>query len=324
MKYDTLILAGNSTNAVVTLGALQYLYDNGLMSNIKNYVGVSSGAILSTLLLIGYKPLELLTYFCVEKIFKRMIQFNISNILLLRKPLMTFEPIEKILEVLIIEKMGFVPTMKAAEKLFHKKIVFTSYNLTDDKEEYITSEKYADVSVINGIRMSSTFPLIFEPFKYGDKLYLDGGLFNNFPLECGEKLSETKCIGIVTNNPQKKYSDEMSNIDYILKLFDIYKDSVTHDKMARSSKSDVVQLKFDNNFFKFDIDNREIIEMFDNGYALCKDIMDRFSRADHAFERTAEPPSTELGGSGSELSDLFEEDGELFNLFGWNKCEGEN
>lgn len=274
MKYDTLILAGNSTNAVVTLGALQYLYDNGLMTDIKNYVGVSSGAILSTLLLIGYKPLELLTYLCVEKIFKKMMQFNISNILLLKKPLMTFEPIKKILEDLIIEKIGFVPTIKGVEKLFHKKIIFTSYNLTDDKEEYITSETYSDVSIINAIQMSSTFPLIFEPFKYENKLYLDGGLFNNFPLDYGDKLSKTKCVGIVTNNPQKKYSEEMSNIDYIFKLFNIYKDSITYDKITRSSKSDVIQLKFDNNFFKFDIENKEIINMFDNGYALCKNIIE--------------------------------------------------
>lgn len=301
MKYDTLILAGNSTNAVVTLGALQYLYDNGMISDIKNYVGVSSGAILSTLLLIGYKPLELLTYLCVEKILKKMIQFNISNLLLLRKPLMNFEPIQKILEVLIIEKIGFVPTIKAAEELFDKKIIFTSYNLTDDKKEYITSEKYADMSIINGIRMSSTFPLIFEPFKFNDKLYLDGGLFNNFPLECGEELSKTKCIGIVTNNPQKKYSEEMSNIDYIFKLFNIYKDSVTYDKMARSSKSDVIELKFDNNFFKFDMDNKEIIEMFDNGYALCKaDFIERL------LNTTENTENTDLDLSN--LFDVFEED----------------
>lgn len=301
MKYDTLILAGNSTNAVVTLGALQYLYDNGLVSNIKNYVGVSSGAILSTLLLIGYQPLELLTYLCVEKIFKKMIQFNISNMLLMRKPLMNFDPIEKILEVLIIEKVGYVPTMKTVEDIFHKKIIFTAYNLTDDKEEYITSDEYSNTSITNGIRMSSTFPLIFEPFKYNDKLYLDGGLFNNFPLEYGESVSETKCIGIITNNPQKKYCEEMSNIDYILKLFNIYKDSVTYDKMARSSKSDVVQLKFDNNFFKFDINNNEIIEMFDNGYTLCKDIME--SKVEKSID--------------SDLLAVFEE--ELFDMFGLKK-----
>lgn len=275
MKYDTLVLSGNSTNAVVTLGALQYLYDNGFINNIQNYVGVSSGSILSTLLLIGYQPLELLIYLCVEKIFKKMIQFNISNMLLLRKPLMTFEPIKNILELLIIDKIGFLPTMKSIEELSGKKIIFTTYNLTDDKKEYITSEAHADLSIINAMRMSCTFPLIFEPFNYNDKLYLDGGLFNNFPLEYGENLSQTKCLGITTNDAQKTYSEDMSSIDYILKLFHIFKDSVTHDKMSRTLKCDVIALKFDNNFFKFESNNKEIIEMFDNGYDLCKKNMEK-------------------------------------------------
>lgn len=273
MKYDTLILSGNSTNAIVTLGALQYLYDNGFIKNIKNYIGVSSGSILSTLLLIGYKPLELLIYLCIEKIFKKMIQFNISGILLLRKPLMSFDPISNILESLITNKIGFLPTIKNIEELFHKKIIFTTYNLTEDKKEYITSDEYPDLSIINAIKMSCAFPLIFEPFNYNNKLYLDGGLFNNFPLEYGENLSETKCLGIITNNPQKTYSDDMSNIDYILKLFQIFKDSVTYDKILRTSNCDVISLKFDNNFFKFDSSNKELIEMFDNGYALCKNNM---------------------------------------------------
>lgn len=280
MKYDTLILSGNSTNAVVTLGALQYLYDNGFLNNIKNYVGVSSGSILATLLLIGYQPLELLTYLCVEKIFKKMIQFNISNMLLLRKPLMNFDPIKNILDLLIVDKIGFIPTMKSIEELFNKKIIFTTYNLTDDKKEYITAEEYPDLSILNAIRMSSTFPLIFEPFNYKDKLYLDGGLFNNFPIEYGENLSKTKCLGIITNNSQKKYYEDMSSIDYILKLFQIFKDSVTHDKICRTSKCDVISLKFDNNFFKFESNNNEIIEMFDNGYAMCREVLENKKKED--------------------------------------------
>ena len=140
-EHDTLVLSGNSTNAIVTLGALQYLTDNGHIKHIKNYIGTSSGAILSLLLLIGYQPIEILTYLCIEKIYKKMVQFNISNMLLMGKPLMSFEPIKSSMEQLIIEKLGFMPTMKSVERLCgEKRLVFTTYNLTDDCREYITSE----------------------------------------------------------------------------------------------------------------------------------------------------------------------------------------
>lgn len=271
-RYDTLILSGNSTNAIVTLGALQYLMDNGHIKDIKNYIGTSSGAILSFLLLIGYQPIEILTHLCIEKVYKKMVQFNISNMLLMGKPLMSFEPINNSLEQLIIEKLGFMPTMQSVERLGggDKKIVFTTYNLTDDQREYISSETYPDLPVIHGIRMSSNFPLVFEPYMYNEKAYLDGGLVDNFAIEYGERVGD-RCLGVMTNNPQRKYSPhDFGNIEFVWKIFQIFITTVTKDKIDRTN-CDIIGLDFKSNFFNFESSNNELIEMFDKGYELCKE-----------------------------------------------------
>lgn len=267
--YDTLVLSGNSTNAIVTLGALQYLMDHGYIKEVRNYVGTSSGAILSLLLFIGYQPIEILTYLCIEKVYKKMVQFNISNMLLMGKPLMSFEPIKSCLEQLIIEKMGYMPTMQNVEERNGKKLVFTTYNLTDDRREYVSSETYPDLPVINGIRMSSNFPLVFEPYTYEDKAYLDGGLVDNFAVEYGERVGN-KCLGVMTNNPQRKYSpNDFGNIEFVWKVFQIFITTVTKDKIDRTD-CDIVSLDFKSNFFNFESSNNELIEMFDRGYELCK------------------------------------------------------
>lgn len=267
--YDTLILSGNSTNAIVTLGALQCLMDNGYIENIKTYIGTSSGAILSLLLLIGYQPIEILVYLCIEKVYKKMGQFNISNMLLMGKPLMSFEPIESCLEQLIMEKLGYMPTMKSIERIGSKKLVFTTYNLTDDRREYVSSETYPNLPVINGIHMSSNYPLIFEPYVYENKAYLDGGLVDNFAIEYGERIGG-KCLGVMTNNPQRKFSPhECGNIEFMWKIFQIFISTVTKDKIDRTN-CDIVKLDFKSNFFNFDNNNNELIEMFDRGYELCK------------------------------------------------------
>jgi predicted acylesterase/phospholipase RssA len=273
--YDTLVLSGNSTNAIVTLGALQYLTDNGHIKHIKNYIGTSSGAILSLLLIIGYQPIEILTYLCIEKVYKKMVQFNISNMLLMGKPLMSFEPIKSSLEQLVVEKLGFMPTMKSVELLGcgggdpKKRLVFTTYNLTDDCREYITSETHPDLPVIHGIRMSSNFPLVFEPYMYEGKAYLDGGLVDNFAIEYGERVGN-RCLGVMTNNPQRKYSPhDFGNIEFVWKVFQIFITTVTKDKIDRTN-CDIVRLDFKSNFFNFDSSNNELIEMFDRGYELCK------------------------------------------------------
>lgn len=268
--YDTLILSGNSTNAIVTLGALQFLMDNGHIKDIKNYIGTSSGAILSVLLLIGYQPIEILTYLCIEKVYKKMVQFNISNMLLMGKPLMSFEPIKSSLEQLIVDKLGYMPTMRTVDKLGDKKLVFTTYNLTDDRREYISSETYPDLPVIQGIRMSSNFPLVFEPYMYDEKAYLDGGLVDNFAVEYGERVGD-RCLGVMTNNPQRKYSPhDFSNIDFVWKVFQIFITTVTKDKIDRTN-CDIIRLDFKSNFFNFESSNNELIEMFDKGYELCKE-----------------------------------------------------
>lgn len=267
-NYDTLILSGNSTNAIVTLGALQYLTDHGYIKDIKNYIGTSSGAILSLLLLIGYQPIEILIYLCIEKVYKKMVQFNISNMLLMGKPLMSFEPIKNCLEQLIIEKIGYMPTMRSVEKM-GKKLVFVTYNLTNDRREYISSDTYPDLPVIHGIRMSSNFPLVFEPYIYDDKAYLDGGLVDNFAIEYGEQIGK-KCLGVMTSNPQRKYSpNDFGNIEFMWKVFQIFITTVTNDKIDRT-KCDIISLNFKANFFNFESSNNELIAMFDKGYELCK------------------------------------------------------
>ncbi len=266
-EYDTLVLSGNSTNAIVTLGALQYLTDKGYVTHVKNYIGTSSGAILSLLLLIGYQPIEILTYLCIEKVYKKMVQFNISNMLLMGKPLMSFEPIKSCLEQLIIDKMGFIPTMQDVDRL--GKLVFVTYNLTDDCREYISSETHPDLPVIHGIRMSSNFPLVFEPYICNKKAYLDGGIVDNFAVEYGQRLGN-KCLGVMTNNPQRKYNPhDFGNIEFVWMIFQIFIATVTKDKIDRTT-CDIVRLDFKSNFFNFESNNNELIEMFDKGYELCK------------------------------------------------------
>jgi len=267
-KYDTLILSGNATNAIVTLGALQYLYDNKYIDRINTYIGTSSGAILSLLLLIGYEPIEILAYLCVEKVYKTVGQINISNMLLMGKPLMDFEPIENCIEQLIIDKLGYIPTMQSIENWSNKKLIFTTYNLTDECREYISSDTYPNLPVINAIRMSSNYPLVFEPYVYENKSYLDGGIVDNFAIEYGESLGG-KCLGIMTNNPHRKYNNEFSNIELIWKIFQIFKTTVTNDKIDRT-KVDTIKLNYKCNFFNFDTTNKELIEMFDIGHELCK------------------------------------------------------
>ena len=67
-NYDTLVLAGGGTKGILTLGALQYAFDNLFLTNVKNYIGTSAGAMICFLLCIGYKPIEIIVYICTHRL----------------------------------------------------------------------------------------------------------------------------------------------------------------------------------------------------------------------------------------------------------------
>ena len=54
-----IVLSGGGMRAVAHLGALQVLESQGLLSNVREYVGVSAGALVGFCLCIGYTLKEL-------------------------------------------------------------------------------------------------------------------------------------------------------------------------------------------------------------------------------------------------------------------------
>jgi NTE family protein len=42
---------------------------------------------------------------------------------------------------------------------------------------------FSEGNLFDAVIASASIPVVFEPFKYGDKLFVDGGILNNFPIE---------------------------------------------------------------------------------------------------------------------------------------------
>ena len=76
LDYDTLVISGGSSTGIVTLGSLQYAYDNYFLSKVENYIGTSSGAIICYLLIIGYTPIEIIVYICSHQLMEKIQHFN--------------------------------------------------------------------------------------------------------------------------------------------------------------------------------------------------------------------------------------------------------
>ena len=80
MEYNKLILSGGALKGLLTLGSLQYLYDNNKLKNVTKYIGTSVGSMICFLISIGYTPIELIVSICTSQIFDKVRHIDIISL----------------------------------------------------------------------------------------------------------------------------------------------------------------------------------------------------------------------------------------------------
>lgn len=263
--YKTLVLSGNSTNGVVSLGAVQYLFDTGQLSTIENYVGTSSGSIINSLLCVGYTPLEILEYMCITNVYKNIGKINLAKFIIDGEGLFEFGKIKSVLEEMFIHKVGYIPTIGEIFKRFKKNFVCVTINYTTQERIYLSNEDHPDMLITDAIHMSSCFPVIFQPFEYKSEKYVDGGIGDNFPVKFSTKFEGCGvCVCIVTQPPS------FENIPYVvrslMRLFFIHNNLVAEDQDIYPNRDCIYIKGVEPSFFDFSPPPLKLIDMFYKGY----------------------------------------------------------
>ena len=193
-----LVLSGGGASGIAHVGVLKALEERGIP--IDYITGSSSGALVGSLYACGYSPEEI-EVFVLSKKFHDMskgivdakhhflyrqedanastFNFSISRDSILRKsiPLSIITPV--LMDFEMLRSLGitsaayqndfnnlFVPFRSIASDVINKKsVVFRSGNLNE------------------AVRASITYPLYINPIKIDGKIFFDGGLYNNFPLD---------------------------------------------------------------------------------------------------------------------------------------------
>lgn len=273
IDYDTIVISGGSSKGILTLGAIQYAYDNFLLNNVTNYVGTSSGSMVCFLLAIGYTPIEIITYICCHQLIEKIMHFNIVA-MINGEGASSYTNIYENFEKMTIDKIGYIPTLKDLKEKFGKSLTCVTYNITENKTEYLSYETYPDLPCLIAIRMSSNLPLIFEKYKYGNSFYIDGGVSDNFAIDIGAKIG-TKVLGLLLDTESSNFSNEqdINVLEYIYKIMFIPISQILEYKMTGiSDKCKIVNLRYNKvKFFNFKISNKDKLDMFSIGYEQMKE-----------------------------------------------------
>ncbi len=185
--YKNIVISGGGFKTFGLLGALKY-YEKEFINfkMFQNYLGCSAGSLICLFLCLEYKVqdiIEILINFYYKS--KHKIKIKLENVINFFENFGLIDNmfLDELIEKILIKRfdkndINFIEF----SKITGKNLIINSSNLTTKKEEYFNIDTNPEMSIKLAIKISMCVPLIFKPIKYNDNIYIDGGLYNNFPI----------------------------------------------------------------------------------------------------------------------------------------------
>nr|QFG73717.1 MAG: patatin-like phospholipase [Megaviridae environmental sample] len=195
---DSLILSGGALKGILMLGVIHGFIEEGIidLKTIKNYYGVSVGAMISIMLMVGYTPNELFTEITkldLTKLdnIKDLVDFiedfgldDGENVMMM---------IRKLLQKKLSDDLDKI-TFKDLSKFGNLCIQAT--NISKYKLVSFSTSDTPNMGVLLALRMSIGVPVMFKPIKFEGDLYVDGCVISNAPItkDTPNKLAISTCL----------------------------------------------------------------------------------------------------------------------------------
>lgn len=266
--YTNMVIAGGSMKSLSAIGCITYLEERGLIGSIKNFVGTSAGSIISLFVVLGYTAKEMVR-FIVEHINNdNMSTLNVDDIFNVFDTygLSHGKNIEHFVSAIIHHKLKVkdLSFIELAKNTGRNLVVCVS-NITQEREEFWCLESTPLLSVVKAIRTSCSLPILFSPIRHNEDLYIDGGLFNNFPIDYFKGDSPLKdIIGInISATSPKDTNDFMQYIALIL--------NIVTKQLTKSYKNDI-----QNNVVTLELEDEGWISLNDMKINVSKEILERY------------------------------------------------
>jgi NTE family protein len=250
MKY--LVLGPASMGIYSLIGALKARESS--LADVKEISGSSAGAILALFLAVGMS---------VDEILDVSLSLDIPNFVKIRLGsffnkfgFVDMGPIRKKL----VDICGGDPTFNELET----RIYISAFCLNTTETVYFSKDTHPNMKIIDAVCMSMTVPFIFACGKYEDRMYVDGGTKEEFPLTpfLDKKPHEVTCVRIKMN---KIYRE---TIDNPKQFVDVIVRSALSNRETFQSPIEVIEVNVgDTDVFNFSMEYEEKIRLFNMGYS---------------------------------------------------------
>lgn len=220
-KLKNLVFSGGGVRGLSFIGCLEALKENKLLDNIVSISGTSMGSIITLGLVLGYTVNEIKKIFLnldlnkildinEEHILDYMNCFGVDN----------GDKFKKVISIIIKKKLNV--NSITFEELYEKtkiemNIIATCIN--DYKEVIYNYKNTPKQDVMNAIYNSSCVPYYYIPNNIDSKMYVDGGIVNNFPIEIyKDEISNTIGFSLISGEDGIKEITNLLSYTYSMMM----------------------------------------------------------------------------------------------------------
>ena len=222
MPIHNIVFSGAEIRGISYIGIIKAIEELNINDNIKNILGVSSGAIFATTLVLGLSSSQL------EKIIMslsigQLFNFSTDNILNIVDTY-GIDDGEKITRIFKILFKKILKNEHATFKDLHefnssKNLVISGTNLYTKKSEFFSYQTTPDMPLYIAIRISTSIPICFNAVNYNNSMYIDGAFSNNFPINYfKEDIKNT--LGIIISEVKTTNKEINTLGDYMYTITD--------------------------------------------------------------------------------------------------------
>lgn len=184
-QYTNLIFEGGGVKGFAHVGALLALEEKGMLKSVRNYAGTSIGGIIAGCLAMGITPNML-----YEEVMSKDISELQESEWLWRKihNLMNYGGcyrMQRLREwlIVLIRKAGHPEsiTLKELFDVTHSELVIATCKLNRRCPVYFHHATAPDITLLDAMCMSASFPGYYTLQEYKGNKYCDGGVTDNYP-----------------------------------------------------------------------------------------------------------------------------------------------
>jgi len=277
MNFDTLVLSSGGVNCFNTLGALQYLYDKKLLSNLNTFVGSSIGTMISYLMAINIEPSKCISYFMSNQLLMKLNKPDFFFLFNKKNGIFNYEIIENTLIDITLNQGKKLMTLKELYDMYEKTLIVCTYNLTQDKLEYLNYKTHPNLPCLTAVRMGCSAPIFFGDFYYMGDFYTDGAVIDYFPIDIPE-IQGKNILGITSVKTENKYVKlELNNIfSYLEHILTLHTKNEYVNKLKKVLKEKNIKIIILNEnkvyWGKLNVSNKFILDCFSFGYSFVKNL----------------------------------------------------